>query len=243
MAETRGDFEVTSLPNGEVFYRDSNHAYYDRIEERGDKWVGPNDARLPSPSTVAKVFDLQLADRLSAAAARAGLEWFERKDRRAREGTNIHERVLEILAAGERIPSLSDVDETERGYAQGVIAWWSEVNPEPVTSEQVVYSAAHRYAGRLDLICEIDGKRCIVDLKTGFIGESAHVQLDGYRLAAEESGFGPIDRCLLLKVADDGTFREYEGLADSMDFRHALTVYRHAKVIGKGVREQLKAAA
>lgn len=239
-----GPFIRHEMPSGAVcFYRDSNHAYYSEIEEKGGKWVGPNASRLPSPSTVAKVYDLQLADRLSAAAARAGLEWFERKDRRAREGTAIHEKVLETLAAGERIPSLADVDETERGYAQAVIAWWRDSEPEPIASEQVVYSPSHRFAGRCDLIAKIDGKVTICDLKTGFIGESAHVQLNGYALASEESGFGPIEAAMLLKVFDDGTYKVLPGLCDGSEFLQALEVYRGGKKLAKGVREQLKAAA
>ena len=239
-----GPFERHELPSGAVvWYRDSNHSYYSEIEEKGGKWIGPNASRLPSPSTVAKVYDLQKADRMSAAAARAGMEWFERKDRRATEGTNVHEKVLEILAAGERIPSLADVDETERGYAQGVIAFWSDVQPEPIASEQVVYSADFKFAGCVDLIATIDGKRTICDLKTGFIGESAHVQLGGYEQAANESDFGPVESTLILKVYDDGTYDEFPGLAGPDDFIAALDIYRRAKTLGKGVREQIKAAA
>lgn len=240
-----GRFELHVLPDGsEVYYDDGRHAYFSRIEERpGGKWVGPKDARLPSPSTVAKVYDLQLADRLAGAAAKAGPEWFDRKDRRAAEGTAVHEKILEILAAGKRIPSLADVTEAERGYAQGVIAWWAKVKPKPIESEQVVYSRAHGFAGRLDLIAEIDGRRTIVDLKTGFIGESAHVQLSAYELAANECGFGPIEATMLLKVYEDGAYREFPGLADSHDFVRGLRVYRKGKQLGAGVREQLKEAA
>lgn len=239
-----GRFELHVLPDGsEVYYDDSRHAYFSRIEERKTGWVGPKDARLPSPSTVAKVYDLQLADRLAGAAAKAGPEWFDRKDRRATEGTNVHEKVLEILAAGKRVPSLADVTDAERGYAQGVIAWWAKVKPKPIESELVVYSQAHRFAGRLDLLAEIDGKRTIVDLKTGFIGESAHVQLAGYELAAEECGYGPIDETLLLKVHDDGRFAALPGLADPHDFVRGLRVYRKGKQLGQGVRAQLKEAA
>lgn len=244
MTEMRGDFEVHTLPKGdEVYYRDSNHAYYSEIVEKGGKWIGPNDARLPSPSTVAKVYDLQLADRLSAAAAKAGYEWFDRKDRRATEGTNVHEKVLETLAAGQRIPSLSDVSEAERGYAQGVIGWWSEVDPKPVASEQVVYSAIHKFAGRVDLIADIDGVRTIVDLKTGYVGESAHVQLAAYRLACDECGFGPVKQTLILKVSDDGSYRALPGLSSPFDFVKGLQVYRKGKTLGKAVSAQLKEAA
>ncbi len=242
MAEMRGDFEVHKLPSGTVFYRDSIHAYYDRVEEKGGKWTGPKDARLPSPSVVAGVYDLQKADRMSAAAARVGAEWFERKDRRATEGTNVHEKVLEILAAGKRIPSLADVSEAERGYAQGVIRWWADREPNPIVSEQVVYSAVHRFAGRVDLIATIGRRQNIVDLKTGFIGESAHVQLAGYQLAARESGFG-VNRTLILKVYEDGSYDEFPGLAEPDDFVRGLEVYRTGKQLGAGVREQLKAAA
>lgn len=244
MTEMRGDFEVHELPSGvTVYYRDSQHAYFDRIEERKEgEWVGPKDARLPSPSAVGDVFSLNKARMMSNAAARAGLEWFVRKDKRAEEGTNVHQHVLEILAAGDRIPSLADVSEAERGYAQGVIAWWSDRLPDPIVSEQVVYSAEHRFAGRVDLIATINGRRTAVDLKTGFVGEGAHAQLAGYELAADESGFGPIEATLILKVFENGTYAEYEGLAVPEDFIDALKVYRRGKALDKGVKEQIKRA-
>ncbi len=243
MAEKRGAFEVHEMPSGEtVFYRDSNHSYYKEIAEKNGKWVGLREARLPSPSTIAKVFDLRLADKLSAAAAKAGMEWFERKDRRAREGTNVHQKVLEVLAQGKRIPNLADVADEERGYSQGVIAWWRTKMPKPIAVEQVVYSPVQGFAGRIDLIAEIDGLVSIVDLKTGFIGEGAHAQLAGYQLAAEESGFGPIEQTLLLKVTAEGSWFELEGLSSVESFARGIALFRDAKHLGSAVKEQWEAA-
>lgn len=234
-------FQRHVMPSGtECFYRDSNHSYWGEIHEVKGSWSGVRSSRLTSPSAVGKVFDLQLADKLSSAAARAGLEWFERKDRRATEGSNVHEKVLEVLAAGERIPSLADVEGEERGYAQGVIAWWADVNPDPIGSELVVLSTAHGYAGRIDLIAEIDGQTTIVDLKTGFIGESAHAQLAGYKLAAEESGYGPIQRCILLKVTPEGDYHELEGLSNVNAFIKGVELFREAKQLGSAVKAQWK---
>lgn len=244
MAEGHGDFTVHRMPVGsECFYRDSDHSYWSEIQEKGGKWSGVKSARLTSPSTVGKVFDLQLADKLSAAAAKAGMEWFERKDRRAQEGTNVHEKVLEILAAGKRVPSLADVADEERGYSQGVIAWWRTKMPKPIATEQVVYSPTHRFAGRIDLIAEIDGLVSIVDLKTGFIGPGAHAQLAGYQLAAEESGFGPVEQTLLLKVTPEGSWFELEGLSSVDSFAKGVDHYRGAKQLDAEVTAQWKAAA
>lgn len=243
MAEKRGDFTVHRMPSGtECFYRDSDHSYWSEIQQKGGAWTGVRASRLTSPSTVGKVFDLRLADKLSAAAAKAGMEWFERKDRRAREGTNVHEKVLEVLAQGKRIPNLADVADEERGYSQGVIAWWRTKMPKPIAVEQVVYSPAHGFAGRIDLIAEIDGLVSIVDLKTGFIGEGAHAQLAGYQLAAEESGFGPIEQTLLLKVTAEGSWFELEGLSSVESFARGIALFRDAKQLGSAVKAQARKA-
>lgn len=237
-------FERHEMPTGsECFYRDSDHSYWLQIQQKAGKWTGIQPARLTSPSTVGKMYDLQLADKLSAAAAKAGMEWFERKDRRAQEGQNVHEKVLEALAAGERIPSLADVEEAERGYAQGIMGWWAEVQPESIASEFVVLSGEHGFAGRIDLLAVIDGKRTIVDLKTGFIGEGAYAQLAGYELAALESGYGPVEATALLKVTDEGEHYTLPGLLSPDSFARAVALYREAKALQKVSRDQWKAVA
>lgn len=269
MPEKRGAFEVHELPNGEtIAYRDSDHSYFSRIEERpGGKWVGPPDARLPSPSTIGKMLDTNTeplirwaarqtcagvaqldvvprdGEALWGALADAKLTYADLRDQRAKEGTAIHVDVLEALAAGGAIPSLADVDDEARGYAQGVLKFWHEQAPEPITSEQVVYSPEHGFAGRFDLLCVLGDRRVLIDLKTSkWIGNGAHVQLAGYVGAALESGFGPIEEALILQVAD-GSYRLHPCGADYADFLAALDAYRAAKRVTKRSRELLKAAA
>lgn len=270
MAEQRGPFEVHELPSGEtVAYRDSDHAYFSRVEERGPgKWVGPRDARLPSPSTIAKMLDTNTEPLLRWAAkqtcegvVRLGhvpdsgavlwdaltaskLTYSDLREQRAQEGTAVHVRVLEALAGDGPVPSLADVTAEERGYAQGVFRFWHEHEPVPIVSEQVVYSAEHGFAGRFDLLALLDDQRVLIDLKTSkWIGNGAHVQLAGYVGAAAESGFGPIDEALVLQVAADGSYRLHPCGADYEDFLDALAAYRASKRVSKRSRELLKEAA
>ena len=239
-----GAFEYHEMPSGDsCYYRDSDHSYWNEIQQKGEKWSGIKAERLTSPSQVSKILDVSLADKLLGAAERDGPEWFERKNKRAKEGTNVHKKVLEALAEGERIPLLSDLEPEERGYAQGVLAWWSDRDPTPISSEQVVLSTTQGYAGRVDLVAEIDGLTTIVDLKTGFVGESSHAQLAGYELAADESGLGPIQRCAILKVHSDGSWNEYEGLATGEQFKLAMQIYRHSKALSAAVKAQMKEGA
>lgn len=268
MTAMLGDFEVHKLPMGEtVYYRDSNHAYYESIEDRGGKWVGPIAARVPSPSTIGKLLDTNTEPLMRWAARKTcegvvqldhvpddpsdlwgvlcgrKLTYRDLREQRASEGTAVHERILGALAEGGRVPSLADVSAEERGYGQGVLAAWHDLEPKPIGSELVVYSSAHRFAGRLDLLCELDGALTILDLKTGFVGNGAHTQLAGYWLAADESGYGPIERALILKVSDDGSYSVTPCAAAERDFLAALSAYRAASAVGKRSREIAKAAA
>lgn len=237
-------YERHEMPNGsEVFYHDGRHSYFAYVVEKKGKWVGPNDARLPSPSAVGSVLDLDKAQRLMAWAARHP-DAIGYRDKRAEEGSRVHKLMFEALAAGEGVPSLASVSEEERGRSQGVLAWWRDRKPEPIGSELVVYSKSHSYAGRLDLLCTLDGKRTVVDLKTSkFIGEGMHAQLAGYVAAADECGYGPIADSLILQVKPDGTYAEYPCVATASDFHAALIAYRVGKNVKKLATAQAKELA
>lgn len=236
-------YERVVTPSGaEFFYNDDNHHYYGEVHNKNGKWTGVQKTRLASPSAIGPVLDIDKATRMSNAAARRGMDWFTNRDKKAQAGTHVHQKILEELAAG-RVPSLADVAEDERGPAQGVISWWADVRPEPIASEFGVYSAAYQFAGRVDLLALIEGKRTIVDLKTGWVGPGSHGQLAGYKLAAEESGYGPIHRTMLLKVTPEGGYAEYEGLAREADFIDACAVFRVGKRLTKAVNDQMKEQA
>jgi hypothetical protein len=102
----------------------------------------------------------------------ASLRWLANAPSRARDaaagrGTEVH-AALELYAQAS--------DEAERAYAltrlpMEVARPWSEwvewSGFSPLLSEQAVISPELGYAGRLDIVAECRGERCLLDFKTG----------------------------------------------------------------------------
>jgi hypothetical protein len=191
--------------------------------------------------------------------------WMHERDRAAERGTNVHERIFLALAAGDTPPSLADLSGEERGYGQGVFAWWSERSPEPLAAEQVTVSLTRRFAGRFDLLADVDKGdlvdvpdwvadrigavetetvRLLVDAKTrekGKVRKSDHVQLPGYETANRECGIGPSDLQLALILMPDGTYREEWCVGTETEFNSALLACQSGKHLEKRMREAEKA--
>lgn len=194
---------------------------------------------------------------------RYGLTYGDVRDQAADRGTNTHMHALHALAAGKRVPDYHALSEEEQGYAQGVVAFWLDHDPEPLQAEQVVMDAGLGVAGRFDLRCEI-GRRCgrpgcpcagvrrvvgeieayaggevdpsvvLLDCKTsGFIALKMHVQLAGYEHCARVSGFGFSEAQWILQVDEGGGYALIPSCAATGDFVAVADVYRRAAVINK----------
>jgi hypothetical protein len=166
--------------------------------------------------------------------------WAHVRDRAAIRGTNVHERIFLALAAGTEPPSLAGLTDEERGYGQAVFAWWRDRRPEPVAAEAVTVAHSRGFAGRFDLLADIDGVRCLVDAKTrekGAVRMSDHVQLAGYEASNVECAIGESDRRLALILMPDGTYREVEGVATEADFNSALLACQSGKHLAKRMRD------
>jgi hypothetical protein len=69
------------------------------------------------------------------------------------------------------------------------VDWAKRVDLKPILIEQTVWSRTFGYAGTLDLLCEVDGRRAVVDWKTGRrVYQEAHLQNSAYRRALDEMG-------------------------------------------------------
>ena len=189
-------------------------------------------------------------DDLHRELAKAGLDWRSVRDRRAKEGTAVHEKVFAALGRGKR-PSLADVTQEERAYGQAVFKAWRDFAPEPIAVEQIVYSPTFQTAGRIDLLATVDGVVELWDAKTAaapengrerFINLGHHAQLAGYSYAVPESGFPVPERARLLYLMDDGSYEFEECAAGHEDFEAALATYNAAKRIGKAARAGRKKA-
>lgn len=183
---------------------------------------------------------------IQSALKDAELTWTDVRDQAAQRGTNVHERIFAALSDRRTLPDLSALSAEERGYGQAAFKFWADVDPAPIMAEQMVASEAHRLAGRFDLLCTIGGERVLCDAKTrAKLTDriSDHVQLEGYRLALRESGFGEVDRTMVLVLGPDGSYRQFDGQATEADFLAALDAYRGNRGLSKRMRDARKVVA
>jgi len=100
-------------------------------------------------------------------------------------GTHIHYNILKqfdkIDPPDEELPNIPWVSEK---IINSMKQWNDFVNDHDIevhAVEQFVFSGGiHPFAGRLDMIADVDGKRCIIDLKTGNEYDYYDFQLAAY---------------------------------------------------------------
>lgn len=100
-----------------------------------------------------------------------------------------------VARALDEIKSLQNEEDKEKtpAYEQavsafsGFIDWITENHVEFISSEVVVYSHKYKYAGTLDIICRINGKLYVLDIKTSKDHWIEHsYQTISYKKAHEE---------------------------------------------------------
>lgn len=172
--------------------------------------------------------------------------WREKRDKSATQGTNAHDWISswvknQIESTPSGISSVFLADKEEQNCIDSFLAWEKSIKPEWMASEVQVGSMTHQFAGILDAAAIINGKKVLVDFKTGdkvklkdmkgneFIKYSIVAQLAGLQLCLEEQGFVPDERAIL-HLPKEGKY-EYvpvctDVVQDQKDFLNALTFYR-----------------
>lgn len=161
------------------FYDEENHKYYvDGVEK-------------PGITEIANPISFQRLDALQKSML----------ERARLRGTRCHDLAEEYLLVGDL-----DLDEIETEYIpfmQQYALWVKTYKPKVIYTEKRLFGKD--FCGRLDLICEIDGKRLIVDYKftSAIDKKSLSVQLEGYDRLCKINNI-PIDECWFLHVKKDG---------------------------------------
>lgn len=160
--------------------------------------------------------------------------WRDIRRAKGNVGTASHD-ILERLARGENVAPAN-------GYDRGVIAWWEATRPRPLHVEVVVYSEAHGFAGRFDLMCDEEGNP-LDDLKTSkWVSASHAIQLNLYRIGAIESGYPTADELAVIQVREDGGWREIPVPVNEDWALAALCSYKAGKELSSMVRAATKSA-
>jgi hypothetical protein len=112
-------------------------------------------------------------------------------------GSKVHATAEAIAKGDATLPVLT---EEELPYVERFRDFVAEWSPSYVEAEASVFSRTYGYAGTLDAIVEVDGKRCVVDYKTGkSVWPEVALQLAAYAnadfIGRQDGSESPIPKC------------------------------------------------
>lgn len=152
-------------------------------------------------------------------------------------GTEVHEIIEGLIKnAIENNDGFLTEKSHENSQVNNFLVWANGVNIKFLESEKRLYSTKYWYAGTADIICEIDGKKYIGDIKTSSgIYPEYFIQGTAYAHAAQEMGlYDDFHGVIIINLKKKGGIEvkqnfDMEGNFDC--FIAALTLYRHLNSI------------
>lgn len=129
------------------------------------------------------------------------------------------------------------IDLAETCYLK-FLDYWKHYKPEVIFCEKQLVSEKYQFGGMLDNYCIIDGKRTLLDYKTGKAIYLEHFyQLAAYKLLLEENGY-PVDVCTILRIGrNDAEGFEIKPMKDltlhTEIFLHCVELYDLLKKVNK----------
>ena len=169
-----------------------------------------------------------------------------KRDEGADRGTIIHAAFHSLATTGSP-PNPAEFPALARPWLRGAVGAWFAMDPEMESAEQIVCNPSRGYAGRFDLLALVDGKRTLVDYKTGKgrVYDAGHYQTRLYNMALCHEGRG-VERILIVGVADDGGWQLVDCEATEEDALALWHTFHARKEINAGMAKQraiAKAAA
>ena len=157
-------------------YDDSTHVYAD------------GETRIPSVTQVLSSYFQVDASRFAYGSAE--------------RGRAVH-AFCAAYAQGER--RIWPVSPNLKPYCDAFKQWLFDSGARVLEVEQIIDSIlfGRRYAGRFDLLVLLDGRRVLVDLKTGATADYYPAQVAAYSLAIEPAPA----RTMILYLKQDGTYK------------------------------------
>ena len=179
-------------------------------EERHEYSV--NGLIVPSVSEIIRPLMVDVAEK--------GKPWL--RDIAAARGTRIHEATM-LLDYGEEV----EVDPDIAGYLKAYQRFLDDYNPKWEGIETIVYHDGLGYAGTIDRYGIVDGRKAVVDIKTGAYNKYPMcAQLGAYITAlAKMTGFRA-ENAFDLMLSKDGTYQiKYIDHVASSLFVDCLSIY------------------
>ncbi len=168
-----------------------------------------------------------------------GIDTSKYVDDKAAIGTLGHALVTDKLGGHET--DTSDYSKNQIDFAENcALSFWSWEKKNPIEEvyfvERPLVSESFRFGGTLDIYAKINGKREIIDLKTGSGIYSEHIyQVATLKALLEENGY-PVDGTRIINIprAESESFlekvvTEKENETGWLIFQHLLAVYNLKK--------------
>lgn len=147
-----------------------------------------------APLTLQKLEELEL--NLAKEKPLFWLSGYEQSEIAKERGTVVHACIEEWAKTG--------VLKGPKQYAPQLKAfrqWLDNNEVEVVACEIITYSPSMKYAGRCDLVCRVNGRLALVDIKVGKNSYDAYgFQLSAYRQALKELGGDDIEDLYIVRL-------------------------------------------
>lgn len=207
--------------------------------------------RLPSVTTITGILDKSNAlIPWAVKLAHQGIDWREARDSAGERGTSTHDLIVRMMAEG-RGGRLSELEDEHRPYGQAAARWLLDRSPKLLDAERMV--CTDQYAGRFDLLAEIDGTPTRVDFKT--VSQFAYkrkggeptdvklppypenaLQIIAYETASRFAGYQSADALLIVRLGPDATYDETQVAYDPDRFSAILAAYEAKRATERDLR-------
>ena len=153
-----------------------------------------------------------------------------KKDNAADIGTRAHKWIEQYIKSPDLVPE-KDLSIMTDNF----VKWAEESKVKFLESEVMVYDSDLFYAGTLDFVAEIGGKKFIGDIKTGSgIYPEHFYQVAAYRNAWEKMGREKLDGAVIVNITKKGELKveySYFYQEDFEAFCGALKIYRRQQKV------------
>jgi len=125
----------------------------------------------------------------------------ERKKESANIGTQVHDWIEKYIK-GEK-PEIPETKEAQIGV-NAFIDWVQSNKVKFISSERVVYSKKHDFIGKMDIEAKVNGKLCLIDIKTSNgLYNTYGMQTAAYLKADEEESGKKYEGRWLIRLAKE----------------------------------------
>lgn len=161
-------------------------------------------------------------------------------DNASERGTKVHKAIESILRFGD-----CEIDESIAPYVQAFVKWYKDngLNKSDIVDIEKAYGHSElKYAGTMDLIAMVNGKRTLIDYKTSCTAQKKlwTITENGYRILRDFNCEDKIEQILILHLKKDGTCKEIELPVDDSGFMACITLHNILKTNKRAKKENLE---